>query len=174
MSDQFHLFSNYQAVKNGSWPVKVVGCSNNLLQAKGMGDITIQINVNEEWHSGILKNVLFVPDLAVNLFSVQSATKAGLRVLFNNDRVTISKGEKIVAVGESFSNHLYRLNIRSVQNHHSKDWTEFRWSTNCIPCTIQTGSSTSSPVAPSSWTHKHRNHPEDGVREVGGWTYHQT
>jgi transposase InsO family protein len=120
MSDQFHLFSNYQAVKNGSWPVKGVGCSNNLLQAKGMGDITIQTNVNEEWHSGILKNVLFVPDLGVNLFSVRSATKAGLRVLFNNDRVTISKGEKIVAVGESFSNHLYRLNIRSVKNHHSK------------------------------------------------------
>jgi len=120
MSDQFHLFSNYQAVKNGSWPVKGVGCSNNLLQAKGMGDITIQTNVNEEWHSGILKNVLFVPDLGVNLFSVRSATKVGLRVLFNNDRVTISKGEKIVAVGESFSNHLYRLNIRSVKNHHSK------------------------------------------------------
>jgi transposase InsO family protein len=120
MSDQFHLFSNYQAVKNGSWPVKGVGCSNNLLQAKGMGDITIQTNVNEKWHSGILKNVLFVPDLGVNLFSVRSATKAGLRVLFNNDRVTISKGEKIVAVGESFSNHLYRLNIRSVKNHHSK------------------------------------------------------
>jgi transposase InsO family protein len=85
-----------------------------------MGDITIQTNVNEKWHSGILKNVLFVPDLGVNLFSVRSATKAGLRVLFNNDRVTISKGEKIVAVGESFSNHLYRLNIRSVKNHHSK------------------------------------------------------
>ena len=24
MSDQFHLFSNYQAVNNGSWPVKGV------------------------------------------------------------------------------------------------------------------------------------------------------
>jgi hypothetical protein len=137
-----------------------------------MGDITIQTNVNEEWHSGILKNVLFVPDLGVNLLSVRSATKSGLRFLFNNDRVTISKGEKIVVVGESFSNHLYRLNIRSVKNHLSR--TEFRWSTNCIPCTIQTGISTSSPVASSSGTHKPRNHPKDGVREVGGLTYHQT
>ncbi|EFX65881.1 hypothetical protein DAPPUDRAFT_264088 [Daphnia pulex] len=35
---------------------------------------------------------------------------------------------------------------------------------------IQTGISTSSPVASSSGTHKHRNHPKDGVREVGGLT----
>ena len=37
-----------------------------MLQAKGMGDVLIQTNVNEEWHSGILKNVLFVPDLGVS------------------------------------------------------------------------------------------------------------
>ncbi|KZS00680.1 Copia protein (Gag-int-pol protein) [Daphnia magna] len=65
-----------------------------------MGDIIIQTNVNEEWHSGILKNVLFVPDLGVNLFSVRSATRAGLLVLFTNNRVIISKGEKIVACQE--------------------------------------------------------------------------
>lgn len=99
--------------------MKGVGHNNNLLQAKEMVDLIIQTNVNEEWHSGILKNVLFVPDLSVNLFSVRSATKAGLLVLFNNNRVIISKGEKILAVGESFSNHLYRLNIRSAKNHHS-------------------------------------------------------
>ncbi len=81
MSDQFHLFSNYQAVNNGSWPVKGVGRNNNMLQAKGMGDILIQTNVNKEWHSGILKNVLFVPDLGVNLFFVRSATRAGLVVM---------------------------------------------------------------------------------------------
>jgi hypothetical protein len=116
----FIFFSNYQSVNNGSWPVKGVGHNNNMLKAKGMGDVLIQTNVNEEWHSGILKNVLFVPDLGVNLFSVRSATRAGLVVMFNNNQVTICKGEKILAVGESFSNHLYRLNIRSVKSNHPK------------------------------------------------------
>jgi hypothetical protein len=100
--------------------VKGVGRNNNMLQAKGMGDVLIQTNVNEEWHSGILKNVLFVPDLGVNLFSVRSATRAGLVIMFHNNQVTICKGEKILAVGESFSNHLYRLNIRCVKSHHPK------------------------------------------------------
>lgn len=52
-----------------------------------------------------------MPQLGANLFSVRSAARAGLSVSFSGDKVNISRGEKIVAVGKSLVDNLYHLDI---------------------------------------------------------------
>jgi len=90
MSDQRWMFSTFHAVKKGSYPVKEIGSDNFPLQATGKGDICIKSKVNGEWRNNIIYDVLFVPKLGANLFSVRAATKRGVKVVFDNDGASIT------------------------------------------------------------------------------------
>jgi len=63
------------------------------------------------WHNGALQEVLYVPKLGANLFSVRSAALNGFAVNFLGERVEVIKNGKILAVGASTSNNLYRLSM---------------------------------------------------------------
>jgi hypothetical protein len=80
MSDQRWMFTTFHAVKKGSYHVKGIGSENCPLQATGKGDICIKSKVNGEWRNNIIYDVLFVPKLGANSFSVRAATKRGLKV----------------------------------------------------------------------------------------------
>ena len=113
MSDQRWAFVNYQTVKLGCWPVSGIGEDRKPLQVHGYGRIPISFYVGGSWHNGMLQELLHVPKLGANLFSVRSATKHGFRVDFLGDDVKISKNEKVVADGSSTNSNLYRLNVLS-------------------------------------------------------------
>jgi hypothetical protein len=120
MSDQQWMFSTFHAVKKGSYPVKGIGSDNCPLQATGKGDIRIKSQVNGEWRNNIIYDVLFVPKLGANLFSVRAATKRGVKVVFDNDGVSITYNSSVVATGTSNGTNLYLLDFEPV-NHINED-----------------------------------------------------
>ena len=53
----------------------------------GIGDIRIKIQTEGVEAIGTLKDVLYVPALGINLFSISTATKNGLKAHFHDDKV---------------------------------------------------------------------------------------
>jgi hypothetical protein len=72
MSCNQKLFSNLKKVTN-SWIVKGIG--EKRLYVKGVGDVFFKTHTGGESFTGILKNVLYVPDLGVNLVSIGATTE---------------------------------------------------------------------------------------------------
>jgi hypothetical protein len=80
MSGNEKLFSKLQKVTN-SWTVKGVG--EKRLYVKGIGDVCFKTYAGKKPFTGILKNVLYVPNLGVNLLSIGTATeKDSVQILF--------------------------------------------------------------------------------------------
>lgn len=67
--------------------------------------------MNGEWESGVIDNVLLVPRVTKNLFSVGACTNKGFRVNFENGAVEVSRGG-VKATGAKQPNGLYRLFFR--------------------------------------------------------------
>ena len=85
MTGQRSFFTTYREIPPGTW--KVNGIGGVELQAKGIGSIDITAVVNDGKLSGELREVLYVPGIGVSLFSIGSATAAGMEVLFTESKV---------------------------------------------------------------------------------------
>ena len=69
-------------------------------------------HTGDESFTGILKNVLYVPDLGINLVSIGAATeKENVQILFLEDEVLFSKNGRLSIKGKKAANGLYRLDI---------------------------------------------------------------
>lgn len=112
MSGDPTLFNNLKE-NLSEWYVRGVG--NTRLPVKGVGDVLFKTNVNKNLCSGTLKEVLFVPNLSVNLVSVGSVTeREGVQVLFVNHEVIFTKNGLPIVKGNKNSNGLYRLDIAPI------------------------------------------------------------
>lgn len=49
--------------------------------------------LNGDWHDGMIHGILFVPDLEMTLFSVGKANDRGMKEIFDNACVVITKKE---------------------------------------------------------------------------------
>ncbi|KZR97927.1 Uncharacterized protein APZ42_006938, partial [Daphnia magna] len=68
----------------GAW--KVNGIGGVQLEARGIGHINVTTFIEREETKGTFLDVLFVPNLLVNLFSVGSAIEAGIEVHFKGTK----------------------------------------------------------------------------------------
>lgn len=57
-----------------------------------------------------MRGVLYVPDLGISLYSINSATDAGMQVLFTKENVILSRDGVILVTGKK-TGSLYHLNI---------------------------------------------------------------
>ena len=73
MTDQRHLFNSFIPVTTGNRPVIGIGTDNAPLNVQGHGTIKIGSKVDGAWHEGTLHNVLYVPNIGVNLFLIGAA-----------------------------------------------------------------------------------------------------
>lgn len=105
------MFSEFIPLHPKSFPVKGIGSETKPLEATGRGDILIKCRVNGEWENSILHDVIFVPRLGANLFSVRAAARNGVVVTFNNEDVVMSKNSSIIAVETCKKSNLYLLDI---------------------------------------------------------------
>jgi hypothetical protein len=80
MTDQRSWFTNFNAVPAGTWPVQAVGGHTTFVE--GIGDIPIEIHIRNQWERGMLTDVLYVPTLQRNLFSVSSAAFKNVDTLY--------------------------------------------------------------------------------------------
>lgn len=91
----------------------VIGVGNVKLDVHGKGDIEIISIVNGEKRNGIIKNVLFVPDLGTNILSIGTATKSRIEVHFIDNSVYFTLEERVEMEGRRVGNTLYHLNIEA-------------------------------------------------------------
>ena len=76
-----HYFTSFEPVSH-KWNVRGVGKDHKSLGVKGRGDIKIQVKIGDDVHYGVLWDVLYVPGIGVNLFSIGKATDRGITAIF--------------------------------------------------------------------------------------------
>jgi hypothetical protein len=110
MSDQRSFFSTFRPMNAGTWSVKgnifffsssfifktnffshpdLPGIGDSELDALGIGNIDVLVEVDKVTTSKTLTEVLYVPGLGSNLFSVGAATANGLVATFDDNKVII-------------------------------------------------------------------------------------
>ncbi|KMQ92933.1 integrase core domain protein [Lasius niger] len=87
-------------------------------EVAGEGTIVIEKLVNGVWREARIENVLYVPAVRSNLFSVGVCTSKGFEVRFASDCVHLMDKNKVVATGVKQSNEIYRMlfRVKSVRN----------------------------------------------------------
>ena len=111
MSNQRSWFTNFTTVPVGTWPVEAVVGHTTFVE--GFGDIGIEIFIHYQWERGVLTDILFVPTLQRNLFSVSSATLKNINTLYTNTGCQML-ADGIVLMEGSLEGMLYRLHIKAI------------------------------------------------------------
>lgn len=93
----------FKTITNLDMPLKIsIAKVNESISAIKKGTIEVTSNLGI---TGVLENVLYVPDIPFNLLSVRRIQEAGMSVIFSaNGQVTIYKGGKEVITGKSLNN----------------------------------------------------------------------
>ena len=86
------------------------------MEAYGQGTIKIQVYHHGRWHDRRMKNVWYVPNASVNLFSVKAVAQNGFSVLLDGKGVQVREGHtgSLVATGY-LNNELYLMKMRDVK-----------------------------------------------------------
>lgn len=111
MTDQRNILINFVPIETDRWSVSGIGGTN--LAVMGQGDVIIVSNVNGKYLKGTMRGVLLVPGLGTNLYSIGTATAAGMDVLFTNDAVSFSRHGVTLMEGKRTGKTLYHLNIQA-------------------------------------------------------------
>ena len=114
MTEHHHWFSTFQDVPSRTWSVVVA--DDRDLWVRGIGDINITRLVDGIHKRGVLKKVLYIPDLRRNLFSIGLVSKAGLSFQTLGDKcvlyVDLGHNRKVLEGNQVGT--LYRLSISHV------------------------------------------------------------
>jgi hypothetical protein len=113
MTEHRHYFTSFEPTSH-KWNVKGVGIDNYPLEKKGKGDIKIKITVGTNVHYQILQDVLYVPSIDVNLFSIGKATDRGISAILKKDSVRMYRVINLELIGTRSKNDLYQLNMLAV------------------------------------------------------------
>ena len=82
---------------------------NGVCDVTGSGTVLIDRLVNGKWCEARIENVLYVPKIRKNLFSVGVCTEKGFDVLFKGKLVTINRDGEVFGVGVQQDNQIYRM-----------------------------------------------------------------
>ncbi|KAL7287560.1 hypothetical protein TKK_0018211 [Trichogramma kaykai] len=82
------------------------------LAIAGKGTVLVERLLDGKWKAARLDDVLLVPEMGKNLYSIGVCTSRGLDVLYKGDAVRIKRDESTVAVGWKQQNQLHRLFLR--------------------------------------------------------------
>ena len=109
MTDQRSFFTDFKDVPSGTWTVNGVGSTK--LDALGIGSIPITSFVHGNKISGVLQEVLYIPKLGTNFFSIGIANEAGIDVHFFKNTAIFTKNEAVIMTGKRVGKSLYHLKI---------------------------------------------------------------
>ena len=108
MTDQRSWFTNFTSVPAGTWPVQAVGGHTAFVE--GIGDIPIEIQIQNQWERGTLTDVLYVPTLQINLFSISSTAFKNVNTLYTKTGCQMI-ADGLVLMERSLEGMLYKLHI---------------------------------------------------------------
>lgn len=100
--------TNYKEYDN---PVSVRIGNGDTIFAYGQGDINILSFDEVVWNPKHLSNVLYIPDIQLNLFASNRALDKGLQLVSDNKKCKLLKGDHVVAVGVRHSK-LFKMLFR--------------------------------------------------------------
>lgn len=102
-----NLFATYKTLSN---KIVIVG-NGEEISALGCGQVAVQVYDGREWVNTTIDNVLFVPKLKTNLFSVKCATERGYVVKMDNKLCKFYKENTVCAVA-SRNGDMYYMDVR--------------------------------------------------------------
>ncbi|UYV65259.1 hypothetical protein LAZ67_3003730 [Cordylochernes scorpioides] len=107
-------FSTFEEIPEGVHPV----CLGNgkKIYAKGKGNIDILSYVDSQKINATLLDVLYIPELETNLFSISTATKHGLTLICKGNQIKLTKNSKVLVTGIKDNSNLYRIFIKAKQS----------------------------------------------------------
>ena len=114
MSDNRAAFIDFQEVPKGTWPVAIT--NDQSLWVQGKGNIRIKRRAHNQWLDGILHNVLYIPELRTNLFSIGRAADRGIVTIYrkNTCQMIADNGEgEIILTGIRTGSSLYKLQMKT-------------------------------------------------------------
>ena len=100
---------NYEAFKS---PIETKLADNSIVLSYGKGDVKLAISGDRGNKITILKDVLYVPNIQNNLFSLPAITDKGISVSFNKNACEIIIDGKKVVIGHRYGK-LFQLNALS-------------------------------------------------------------
>ncbi|UYV66529.1 hypothetical protein LAZ67_4001965 [Cordylochernes scorpioides] len=106
-------FSTFEEIPEGVHPV-CLG-DGKKIYAKGKGNINILSYVDSQKINATLLDVLYIPELETNLFSISTATKHGLTLICKGNQIKLTKNSKVLVTGIKDNSNLYRIFIRAKQ-----------------------------------------------------------
>lgn len=107
--------SYFVTMRRMASPIEIVVANGQKLLAEFCGDVEMYLMVNGKRRKCKAHDVLYLPDLSCNLFSVKRVTRAGFTVSFANDKAEISQEGTIYAVGW-LKGKLYELDVYCKSN----------------------------------------------------------
>lgn len=114
MSFQKHWFSKLNETNE-----TVCLGDNSMCEVKGRGTIYIQKYVNGKWIDGRIDDVLYVPDLKRNLFSIGVITQKGFNLRLTSENALIYSGNDLIAYGKREKNNLYRIMFKVITKYEA-------------------------------------------------------
>lgn len=84
-------------------------------EVTGSGTVIIEKLIDGEWKPAQIENVLLVPDIKRNLFSVGVCAQKAYSITFNEKNVILERQGEIQAIGLKQANDIYRLFFRVLE-----------------------------------------------------------
>ena len=115
MSDNRSTFINFKEIQKGTWPVAIANEQN--LWVLGKGDMKIKRRAHDKWLDGTLHDVLYIPDLRTNLFSIGRAADRGVITIYkkNTCQLISENGDgEILLTGIRTGSSLYKLQMKAI------------------------------------------------------------
>lgn len=101
------LFTTYSSLSNKS----VIVGNGSAISAHGCGQVAVQVYDGYKWINTTIDNVLYVPELKTNLFSVNRATERGYVMIIAGNMCKFIKEKKVCAVAIR-TGDMYWMDVR--------------------------------------------------------------
>lgn len=88
----------------------------DLVSAEGIGQINTKSVVNGQLETHTLHDVLFIPKITRNFFSIGAATSRGAKAEFTKNTLLMKINNKVKAVGKRIADRMYQMDIEVVVN----------------------------------------------------------
>lgn len=120
------LFSSFQSVSQKS----VIVGNGATISVLGCGQMAVQVNNGSDWINTTIDNVLYVPELKTNLFSVNRAADRGYVIMTDDSTCKFLKNGVVCAIGKRLENSYYldfryKCDVASVARVATNDLNEW-------------------------------------------------
>jgi len=106
MSHRLDWFTTF--CKNDEKETAVQIGDSSCIEVEGHGTIEVLALVKGQWEPRTVEDVLYVPKLKKNLFSVGATTNKNLKVVFKDNKMEVY-GKRLLAVGIKQTNQCYKM-----------------------------------------------------------------